>query len=642
MRLPDPETSRAVLIGASTYKELEQLPAITRNLEILQTLFTSPDLWGLPARNCKLIPNPRSPAEVLDAIHRAASEAGDTLLVYYAGHGLLDPDTDDLYLALTDSTSDRLYTAVRYEDLRREMIGIANAAAKVVLLDCCYSGRAMLGGMSGPTEMADQARIEGTYLMTASADTVKAQAPIGEEFTAFTGEIVTALGIGLPDGPDFLNVETLYWHVRAQLAAKRRPIPQQRAGNDGGMIVLARNRRGVRPAAHVAATAVRRALPEPPAGYQQIIRRPPREILEQLSALAESGQYDIRTQLISAIAARRPDQEVAAMIGMLRARGRDADADQMIEAAAKRPAAEVLALLEALRETGMDTGADNLLEECGRGPAQDIGALAERLRHVSKQGEVERLLDAAAAAHGTSEEVIALVGVLWSVGLGDEINGVLSRVARQLTDVEALALADALRGAGRDEAAFLLYSGAIAAVARRSAEEVAGLVHAMRDSGRHDDAKALLDALIEAGHAPQETVDIATALWSVSLDEDVQYMLAAAASQMADEDVAALAAALREADRHDAALQVCVQAAAQQPVATAMALVDALRDSGRPIDANRLIDSSRSWPVAKAAGLIALLERAGSHVEAERAVSSASRRDAKEIWRFIQVGVPVV
>lgn len=330
------------------------------------------------------------------------------------------------------------------------------------------------------------------------------------------------------------------------------------------------------------------------------------------------------------------------MIGTLRARGRDADADQMIEAAAKRPAAEVLALLEALRETGMDTGADNLLEECGRGPAQDIGALAERLRHVSKQGEVERLLDAAAAAHGTSEEVIALVGVLWSVGLGDEINGVLSRVARQLTDVEALALADALRGAGRDEAAFLLYSGAIAAVARRSAEEVAGLVHAMRDSGRHDDAKALLDALIEAGHAPQETVDIATALWSVSLDEDVQYMLAAAASQMADEDVAALAAALREADRHDAALQVCVQAAAQQPVATAMALVDALRDSGRPIDANRLIDSSRSWPVAKAAGLIALLERAGSHVEAERAVSSASRRDAKEIWRFIQVGVPVV
>src|SRR5215468_8863271 len=66
MRLPDPEASCAVLIGTSAYKELEQLPAIARNLESLQALFTSPDLWGLPARNCRLIPDPKSAAEVLD------------------------------------------------------------------------------------------------------------------------------------------------------------------------------------------------------------------------------------------------------------------------------------------------------------------------------------------------------------------------------------------------------------------------------------------------------------------------------------------------------------------------------------------------------------------------------------------------
>ena len=635
MHLPDPGASRAVLIGTSNYKELDQLPAIARNLESLQALFTSPDLWGLPARNCRIIPDPKSPAEVLDTIHRAASEADDTLLVYYAGHGLLDPYTDDLYLALTNSEPDRLYTAIRYEDLRREMIEVAHAAAKVVLLDCCYSGRAMLGGMSGSTEIADQARIEGTYLMTASADTVKAQAPVGEEFTAFTGEIVTALGSGLPDGPDLLNVETLYWHVRAQLVAKRRPTPQQRAGNDGGMIVLARNRRGVRSAVHAVPTAVRRALPEAPSGYQQMIRRPPKEILEQLSALAESGRHDIRSQLIAAAAARRPDQEVAAMIGLLRMRGRDADADQMIEAAAIRPAAEVLALFEALQETGMNADADNLLDACGRGPAEDIGALAERLQHVGRHRDVERLLDAATNAHGTSEEVIALVGTLWSVGLGDEINGVLSRVARQLTDVEALALADALRAACRDEAAFLLYSGAFAAVARRSADEVAGLVHAMRDSGRLDDAKALLDAVNQAGHTPQETVGIAVAMWSVSLDEEVQYILDVAASKMVDTDVAALAAALRELDHNDAALHLCIQAAGRQSVATALTLIDALRDSGRPIDANRLVESSRSWPTEKVAEFIAALERAGSRADAERAVNSVSRRGTKDVWSLV-------
>ena len=96
-----------------------------------------------------------------------------------------------------------------FEDLRREMVMVAGAQSKVVILDCCYSGRAMAGGMSGSMEMADQARIDGTYLMTASAETVRAQAPVGEEFTAFTGELVTALSRGIPDGPDLLNIETL-------------------------------------------------------------------------------------------------------------------------------------------------------------------------------------------------------------------------------------------------------------------------------------------------------------------------------------------------------------------------------------------------------------------------------------------------
>src|SRR6266536_6580333 len=105
---------------------------------------------------------------------------------------------------------------------------------------------------------------------------------------------------------------------------------------------------------------------------------------------------------------------------------------------------------------------------------------------------------------------------------------------------------------------------------------------------------------------------MAIALWLASLDEDVQHMLEAAAARMTVRDVAALAAGLREVDHHDAALQVCIQAAARQPVASAMALVMALRDSGRPIDANRLIESCKSWPAPKAAEFIAMLGRSGN------------------------------
>src|SRR5207248_2786228 len=106
----------------------------------------------------------------------------------------------------------------------------------------CYSGRALLGGMSGTGQVADQALIDGTSLLAASAETRKALSPPGEEFTAFTGELITALTEGITGGPALLDMQTLYRHLHTELAAKSRPLPQQRNRNTGGQIALARNR----------------------------------------------------------------------------------------------------------------------------------------------------------------------------------------------------------------------------------------------------------------------------------------------------------------------------------------------------------------------------------------------------------------
>src|ERR1035438_8185148 len=84
MPLPDPSTSGALLIGCATYRDLEPLPAVTNNLERLNALLTSADLWGLPQRNCRVLLDPESPVGVLDAVHKAAVEAVDTLVVYFA------------------------------------------------------------------------------------------------------------------------------------------------------------------------------------------------------------------------------------------------------------------------------------------------------------------------------------------------------------------------------------------------------------------------------------------------------------------------------------------------------------------------------------------------------------------------------
>lgn len=109
--LSDPKRSQAVLVGVHHYSGLENLPAVAANLEGLRRALTDPAVWGLPREACTVIPQPGSVGEVLDAVREKARLAEDTLVVYYAGHGLTDPFTDELYLGLPDSDPDREYTS---------------------------------------------------------------------------------------------------------------------------------------------------------------------------------------------------------------------------------------------------------------------------------------------------------------------------------------------------------------------------------------------------------------------------------------------------------------------------------------------------------------------------------------------------
>lgn len=178
--LSDPGRSEAVLIGVHDYTALENLPAVAQNLEGLRAALTDPEVWGLPDTACTVISQPRSVGDVLDTVRDKARRAEDTLLVYYAGHGLTDPHTDELYLALPDSDREREYTSLRYEYLRRAILDQqATVQSTVVILDCCYSGRALLGKMSATTHIADQAVVEGTCLLTASSETRPALSPPG-------------------------------------------------------------------------------------------------------------------------------------------------------------------------------------------------------------------------------------------------------------------------------------------------------------------------------------------------------------------------------------------------------------------------------------------------------------------------------
>ncbi|TDD76496.1 caspase, EACC1-associated type [Actinomadura rubrisoli] len=240
MTLPDPLRSRAVLIGTSRYTYLEQLPAVANNLTELARLLTDGQLCGIPAEHCEVVSNPDSIAEMLDPVAKAAQEATDVLIVYFAGHGLVHSTGSDLYLTLVGSDNGRMYRSVAYDYIRTEL-RMSRAKRKLVILDCCYSGLAagVMSGGDSTGEVANSANLSGVYLMASTAENKTSQS--GDTYTAFSGALFDLINTGVPDHPDLLDVDTLFEGVREVLRDKGLPIPQRRERDYGASLRLFRN-----------------------------------------------------------------------------------------------------------------------------------------------------------------------------------------------------------------------------------------------------------------------------------------------------------------------------------------------------------------------------------------------------------------
>ncbi|WP_410614110.1 caspase domain-containing protein [Amycolatopsis sp. lyj-109] len=604
--LPDPRASRAVLVGVSDYTSLEALPAVANNIETLHRVFTDPDLWGLPNEHCVTLLNPGTVDDVLEAVHAAASEASDALVFYFAGHGLLD-DRSDLYLALPGAAGDRLYRSVRYDDIRREIVGTARACyGKVAILDCCYSGRALQGGMGGSAELADHARVDGTYLMTASAETSLALAPPDEPYTAFTGALVDKLVHGLPEGPDLLDMETLFYHVRVDLQARHFPVPQQRTRNDGKAIALVRNRHrvGVRPARERASDPARE-LPQPPPGMEALLRRRPADMYLEVQAMRAHGQEQLGEQLLAASAALRADQEVAAIAALLWRQGNAEDVRVVLAGAALRAPAEVLRVVNALHDMDIPDVAIQLVRTVGACRAADAADLASLLQADGRDDELVELLNAAFGATQAARGLIDLINALWLAGLREEVDRLILRAASDLPGADIVALADELREVGREEVAFGLYAAAADIVATRPPPAVAQLCKAMTEAGHDAESTEVAQGLVRRAHDASSLLDVADVFWETEQEAHADLVVARAAEVSSIPEVIAFAAGARLRNHEQAAYRICSLVAASRPAGSVLEIVASLREEGRPVDARKVLRDSAARTTVM--GLLELL-----------------------------------
>ncbi|WP_370962207.1 caspase family protein [Amycolatopsis sp. cg9] len=641
--LPDPGASRAVLVGVSDYAPLEKLPAVRNNLKTLREVFTDPELWGLPAAHCVSLPDPTSVDEVLEAVHAAAAEATDALVFYFAGHGLLD-ERSDLYLALPDAAKDRLHRAVRYDDIRREIVGTARACySKVAILDCCYSGRALQGGMGGSVELADHARVDGTYLMTASAETSVALAPPGEHYTAFTGALIDKLVRGVPDAPEVLEMDKLFYSVRMDLQAKNFPVPQQRTRNDGKAIALVRNRHRIGPrTAAEPAPAVVRALPRPPAGLEAVLWRRPADLYAEVQALRAHGQAELGEQLLAASAALRADQEAASVIALLGRQGTGEDLRTALTAAALRPPEEVLRIVDALYDWDSPETASRLVRAAGSAGSADAAQLASLLQRRGRAEELVELLNAAFGAARAGGSLIEMVNALWLAGLRGEVDRLIVDASRDLPGADIAALADELRDVGREEVAFGLYARSADAVATRSPMAVAQLCKAMAEAGRAADSAPIAQAFVERARDVGSLLDTATTFWDTGQEPLADLVLTQAAEVLPTPGVTAFATALRRRGREDAAYRVCVRAAGARPAGSVLEITGALRDEGRPVDARKVVEEVATRATAETvAGLLSGCE-AGDRRRIFRAAAGRGEEFCAELLAVLGPARPAL
>ena len=149
---------------------------------------------------------------ILIEIEEALNEAGaaDLVLLFYAGHGMLDR-SGRLCLATADTRGSALLTTSIPTGLLRDMVETADCGTVILLLDCCFSGQAGIELTRGnvASQIALMGDTSGLYVLTASARSQTAKEAETESDGLTMGRLTAAMVQGIETGEADCNKDGL-------------------------------------------------------------------------------------------------------------------------------------------------------------------------------------------------------------------------------------------------------------------------------------------------------------------------------------------------------------------------------------------------------------------------------------------------
>ena len=225
---------RALLIGNSSYPadehNLQTLKGPVKDIAALNRALIDPGTGLFADADVTLLPEATS-TRAIRALGRffGAAARDDLLLVYFSGHGKLDP-SGRLHLCMQDTESADLLSTALSSTRINEFAEASRARNVVIILDCCYAG-AFRGG-----DMGEAVAGPGRYVLTSCRGTQLANDATVENGTSFfTQHLVNGLAHAAADhdGDGYITFSDLYAYVDRRLREAGKQIPQRRVDGDG-------------------------------------------------------------------------------------------------------------------------------------------------------------------------------------------------------------------------------------------------------------------------------------------------------------------------------------------------------------------------------------------------------------------------
>lgn len=161
-------------------------------------------------------------SDKVEELLKSAAEKDALALIYYSGHGLLDP-SNRLYLAARDSQTGKFGRTVPITNIVN-WVRIYRPKRVIILLDCCYSGAAgsdleLKGGDALSKSLTELSKGEGVVMITACSPIEQAGGSKATGYGIFTKHVVDGIktGIAAKQNQEVITVQDLFDYVSANM-----------------------------------------------------------------------------------------------------------------------------------------------------------------------------------------------------------------------------------------------------------------------------------------------------------------------------------------------------------------------------------------------------------------------------------------